>query len=154
MAAHDRAAQVTCGRNRPRAPRLIGARAVKWLSPPTEFALGRNSRTRSHDQGIGRRLSGALTGRQLNHSCVLARPQTGDKHSPPVGEFQRIVMDVGVAQVDLPKPSHVGPELAPAWQQAPEDMIEFGFPIEHHLGTWKQADRNARLPDRGEAAGR
>jgi len=85
---------------------------------------------------------------------VLAWPQPGDKHGPPVGKFQRVMMGIGVAQVDLPKPSHIGPKLAPAWQQAAEDMIVFGFPIEHYLCARQQADRDARLLNRGKAARR
>ena len=85
---------------------------------------------------------------------MLAWPQPGDKHGPPVGKFQRVMMGIGVAQVDLPKPSHIGPKLAPAWQQAAEDMIVFGFPIEHHLCARQQADRDRWLPNRGKAAGR
>jgi len=85
---------------------------------------------------------------------VLAWPQPGDKHGPPVGKFQRVMMGIGVAQVDLPKPSHIGPKLAPAWQQAAEDMVVFGFPIEHYLRARQQADRDGRLSDGGEAARR
>jgi len=144
------------GRTHTAAPRRIGARIKTFVAAARpEYALRRYSGTRSHDHGIGRRLSGgALTGRQLDHSRVLAWPQPGDKHGPPVGKFQRVMMGIGVAQVDLPKPSHIGPKLAPAWQQAAEDMVVFGFPIEHHLGTWKQADRDGWLPDRGKAARR
>jgi hypothetical protein len=83
---------------------------------------------------------------------VLARPQTRDKHGPAIGKFQRIMMGIGVAQIDLPEPGHVGPELASAWQQAAKDMVVFGFPIENHLGAWKQANRDLRLPDGGKAA--
>jgi hypothetical protein len=95
-----------------------------------------------------------LTGRQLDHSRVLAWPQPGDKHGSPVGKFQRVMMGIGVAQADLPKPSHIGPKLAPAWQQAAEDMVVFGFPIEHYLRARQQADRDGRLSDGGEAARR
>ncbi len=77
---------------------------------------------------------------------MLARPQPRDKHGPPVGKLQRVMMGIGVAQVDLPKPGHIGPKLAPAWQQAAEDMVEFGFPIEHHLRAWNMQTATAGSP--------
>jgi hypothetical protein len=128
------------------------------LSPATRYALCRDARTRSNGTSIRRRLSrhrcGALTSRQLDHSRMLAWPQPRDKHGPAVRKFQRIMMGIRVAQVDLPEPGHVGPELASAWQQAAEDMVVFGFPIENHLGARQHADRDLRLPDGGKAARR
>jgi hypothetical protein len=99
---------------------------------------------------LGRR--GSLSGRQLNHAGVLSRSQTREQHDPPIREFQRVVVRMGVAQVDLPELGHVGPELAQSWQYAAESMIKFGLLVEHYLRTREQADRNVGLPDRGKAA--
>src|SRR5262245_50582181 len=132
------------------------ARASLSSGARDPYALGCYAPPRHSRRRIGDRLcrGRALAGRQLDHSRVLAWPQPGDKHGPPIGEFQCVMMRIGIAQVDLPKPSHIGPKLTPAWQQPAEDMIVFGFPIEHHLRARQQADRDPWLPDRGKAARR
>src|SRR5947199_4419401 len=108
----------------------------------------------SDDRGVAHRLGcrGALRGRQLDHGGVLSRPQPREQHDPPIGEFQRIVVRMGILQVDLPEPGHISPELAQARQHPAEGMIEFSLLLEHYLRTRKQADRDRRLSDRRKAA--
>jgi NAD(P)-dependent dehydrogenase (short-subunit alcohol dehydrogenase family) len=52
-----------------------------------------------------------LACRQLQHGRILAFAQLGDQHDPSAGEFQRIMMHVGVVRVDVPEPSHFLTEL-------------------------------------------
>jgi len=47
----------------------------------------------------------------LQDGQVLPFAQACDLHDLPVGEFQRIMMRMGIFQVYLPEPSHLLPDL-------------------------------------------
>src|SRR5215468_3121351 len=106
------------------------------LPPSTLERVGRMNRV-SRGGSIDRRLGcrGALSGRQLNHGRILSRPQTREQDTPPIGEFQRVVVRMGVAQVDLPELGHARPELAQPRQHAAERMVELGLLLEHYFRT-------------------
>src|SRR5260370_10169881 len=73
----------------------------------------RSSAARLSDERIAllplRCVHKARRSRQLQHRCVLAFAQPSEQHGLPVGELQRIVMDVWLAHVDPPEPSHFLP---------------------------------------------
>src|SRR5258707_14618696 len=75
----------------------------------------RSSAARLSDERIAllplRCVHKARRSRQLQHRCVLAFAQPSEQHGLPVGELQRIVMDVWLAHVDPPEPSHFLPEF-------------------------------------------
>src|SRR5215471_21629178 len=74
----------------------------------------RSSAARLSDEGIAllpvHCVHRARRSRQLQHRCVLAFAQPSEQHHLPVRELQRIVMDVRIANVDPPEPSHFLPE--------------------------------------------
>jgi len=45
--------------------------------------------------------------RELQHSQGLPFAQAGDLNDPSVREFQRVVMGIGLVQIDLPEPGHL-----------------------------------------------
>jgi hypothetical protein len=62
---------------------------------------------------------------------VLTFAQAVNQHDLPFGKLQRIVMDVGLIDVDLPEPSHLllnlpGPQ---ARQEAAKDVVAFHLPL-------------------------
>jgi hypothetical protein len=74
----------------------------------------------------------------LQHDRVLTCAQPSELHDLPVGELQRVVMHVGLLQVDLPEPSR----LLPDEFLTPEDLkniLAFHFPLECDLRAGKKA---------------
>jgi hypothetical protein len=70
---------------------------------------------------------------------MLTFAQAVNQHDLPFGKLQRIVMDVGLVDVDLPEPSYLflnlpGPQ---ARQEAAKDMVAFHLFLERQLGAGK-----------------
>jgi hypothetical protein len=65
---------------------------------------------------------------------VLTFAQLSELHDLPVGELQRVVMHVGLLQVDLPEPSHLLPDEFPI-----KNILALHFPLECDLRTGKKA---------------
>src|SRR5262249_4374993 len=94
----------------------LGERSVPRLlsSIVQTVRQARSSAARLSDEGIAllpvHCVHRARRSRQLQHRCVLAFAQPSEQHHLPVGELKRIVMDVRIATVDPPEPSHFLPE--------------------------------------------
>src|SRR5688572_28174359 len=84
---------------------------------------------------------------QLQHGRALTFAQPGDEHDLPVGELQRVMVNVGLVHADLPEPSYL--LLDPAKPQArPEPakhMVTFHLSLERQLRAGTQADCNIRF---------
>src|SRR5580704_17183799 len=91
--------------------------------------------------------------RAIAGRCPLTFTQSREQDHLPVREFQRIVMRHGVAHVDLPEACELLSNLLARENAEAEGRLAFDILVERNLGTWKQADRNMRLPDCGKAAG-
>src|SRR5581483_797731 len=89
--------------------------------------------------------------RQLQHIRVLAFAELRDQHQLAVGKFQRIVMHVGLVEVDLPEKSDPFLQL-PFGKHAPAVLV-FDIPLECDFRAGKEADGHVRLSRGGEAAG-
>ena len=73
----------------------------------------------------------------LGDNKMLSFAQPGEQHDLPVGKLQRVVMHVGLFQVDLPEPCH----LLTDQFLAPEDLkntLTFDFRLECDLGAGKK----------------
>src|SRR5262249_46257947 len=76
----------------------------------------------------------AWRSRQLQHCCVLSFAQAGEQHRLPVGELQRIVMDVRLSHVDPTEPSHFFPEVH-IWEQKKKTLVlDFFFECDLRAG--------------------
>ena len=74
------------------------------------------SRERRRRRRAGRRsrpLRGLMRYGQLQHGRALAFAQQRQHHDLPVGKLERIVMNLGLAQIDLAEPSNLVLGLQP-----------------------------------------
>ena len=93
--------------------------------------LGRD-RLRSHVRDGFTAAALARRCRQLQHGGALAGDQAGDHDNLAAGEFQRIVMDVGIVQIDLPEAGHF--VLDPGLPEQAEGTIVLDVMLEGDLG--------------------
>jgi hypothetical protein len=63
------------------------------------------------DLSIVRPLSRMRTSRQLKYRCTLAHTQACQQSHLAAGEFERVVMFIGIVQVDLPEARHILAQL-------------------------------------------
>src|SRR5262249_61284073 len=98
--------------------------------------------------------------RQLQHRCGLASGQLRDLQNLPIREFQRIVLNVRIVDIDLPKASnlviHTGLTEKAESAVVPDIVVEGEFrsgqQADRHLGrTVMNYKPGAMLADRGKA---
>jgi hypothetical protein len=82
---------------------------------------------------------------------VLAFAQPSEQHRLPVGELQRIVMDVRVAHIDPPEPSHFLPEFH-IREKSKKALALDDFLFERDLCAGQKAHRHVRLSDCSESS--
>src|SRR5262247_3349106 len=75
--------------------------------------------------------------RELQHGAVLALAKAGDQDDLPVGEFQRVVMRIGIVEVDLTETRHLA---ALAGREMGHLFVVANLILERDLGARKQAD--------------
>ena len=85
------------------------------------------------DLTLARPFGRTQTGRQLKHCRMLACTQTCQENHLAAREFQRVVMLVGIVQVDLPEPRHVFPQLLVG--EEPERVIALDIAVEYQFGA-------------------
>src|SRR5712691_5878875 len=92
-----------------------------------------------------------LSGGQLQDGRALAFAQAREQHDLPVGEFQRIVVNAWLIEIDLPEARDALPDL-PGRKNA-ERGLAFDIALECDLGAGQQAHRHVRFSNFREAAG-
>ena len=80
---------------------------------------------------------------------MLAFDQARHQHHAAIRELERVVVNVRRFRVDLAEARDPRRHSVAA---AAQDVIEFDIALERELGAGPQADRNARIGLRGEAA--
>jgi hypothetical protein len=98
------------------------------------------------DFGLALRFSGW----QLQDSCRLAGHEARYQHDLPAGEFQRVMVDVGIVHIDLTESGHAMGDARPA--EHAESAVELNVAVESELRTGKQADGHVGFTDFGKAA--
>src|SRR5215472_11874206 len=83
--------------------------------------------------------------RQLQHGCLLPFAQEGQKKSPPVRQFERIMVHMRLVMIDLAKNCR----LVPSWGGS---AIDCDFRIKRKLRDGKHADRGAGVARSSESA--
>jgi hypothetical protein len=88
-------------------------------------------------------------GRQLQHSGGLAGDQPSDPQNPAVWKFKRVVMDVRIFHINLPKPC----DPVTYARVSEKKTFVLDVIVKRHLRARKEADGYLGFADGGETAG-
>ena len=88
----------------------------------------------------------------MQHRRRLSGSEVGQHDQPPVGEFERVVVGVGLFEIDLAESRDARRDLHPPRQEAVR-IGEDHLAVERQFRAWPQADRDIGRADLGEAAG-
>jgi hypothetical protein len=90
-------------------------------------------------------------GRQLQHRGGLAGDQPSDLHDPAIWKFKRVVMDVRIFHINLPKPRN--PVIYAHSTEKAEGTLVLDVILKRQLRARKEADGQFGFADGGETAG-
>ena len=89
-------------------------------------------------------------GRQLQHHGGLAGDQPGELHNLAVRKFKRVVMDVRIVHINLPKPCD--PVIYMRLSEKPQGSLVLDVIVKRHLRAGKEADGHFGFADGGKTA--
>jgi hypothetical protein len=90
-------------------------------------------------------------GRQLQHNSGLAGDQPSDLHNLAVRKFKRVVMNVRIVHINLPK--SCDPVIYTRLSEQAQGAVVLDVIVKHQLRAGKEADGHLGFANAGEAAG-
>ena len=90
-------------------------------------------------------------GRQLEHRGDLAFDQPGNLDNQAVRKFKRVVMDVRIVHISLPKPCD--PVIYTCLSEKAQGAVVLDVILKRKLRARKEADGHLGFADGGKAAG-
>src|SRR6516164_4842350 len=89
--------------------------------------------------------------RELQHGSSLAGDQPSDLYNLAVRKFKRVVMNVRIVHINLPKPCD--PVIYTRLSEQVQGAVVLEVTVKHQLRAGKEADRHLGFANAGEAAG-